>query len=92
MKEVEELGLLKMDFLGLRTLTDISKTLAIIKRNTGKDIDMYDTDYSDENVYKLISSGDTDAVFQLESGGMKNLMRRLQPTNIEDIIAGISLF
>lgn len=92
MKEVEELGLLKMDFLGLRTLTDISKTLSIIKRNTGKEIDIYDTDYTDENVYKLITSGDTDAVFQLESGGMKNLMRKLQPNNIEDIIAGISLF
>ncbi len=92
MKEVEKLGLLKMDFLGLRTLTDINKAIKLVKKTTGKDIDLYDTDYNDQNVYKLMSSGDTDAVFQLESAGMKNLMKRLQPTSLEDVTAGISLF
>ncbi|MEG1710988.1 MAG: DNA polymerase III subunit alpha [Clostridia bacterium] len=92
MKEVEELGLLKMDFLGLRTLTDIDKAVKLVKKNENITIDLYDTDYSDPNVYKLMSSGDTDAVFQLESGGMKNLMKRLQPNSLEDVTAGISLF
>lgn len=92
MKEVEKLGLLKMDFLGLRTLTDINKAIKLVKKTTGRDIDLYDTDYNDQNVYKLMSSGDTDAVFQLESAGMKNLMKRLQPTSLEDVTAGISLF
>jgi len=92
MKEVEKLGLLKMDFLGLRTLTDIDKAIKLVKKTTGKDVDLYDTDYTDQNVYKLISSGDTDAVFQLESAGMKNLMKRLQPGSLEDVTAGIALF
>ncbi|MDD4291167.1 MAG: DNA polymerase III subunit alpha [Clostridia bacterium] len=92
MTEVEKLGLLKMDFLGLRTLTDIKQTLDFIEEGRGIKVDLYDTDYTDPNVYKLICSTDTDAVFQLESGGMKNLMRKLQPSCIEDIIAGISLF
>ena len=92
MVELEDLGLLKMDFLGLRTLTDIDKTLKLIKKIHNKDIDFYNMDYDDANVYKLISSGNTDAVFQLESGGMKRFMKKLKPDNLEDIIAGISLY
>ena len=92
MVELEDLGLLKMDFLGLRTLTDIDKTLKLIKKIHNKDIDFYNMDYDDQNVYKLISSGNTDAVFQLESGGMKRFMKKLKPDNLEDIIAGISLY
>ena len=92
MVELEDLGLLKMDFLGLRTLTDIDKTLKLIKKIHNKDIDFYDMEYDDQNVYKLISSGETDAVFQLESGGMKAFMKKLRPDCLEDIIAGISLY
>ncbi len=91
-KECEELGLLKMDFLGLRTLTDIDKTLKLIKKIHGLDIDMYKMEYNDPEVFALIASGDTHAVFQLEGEGMKNFMRNLKPTSLEDIIAGISLF
>lgn len=92
MVELEDLGLLKMDFLGLRTLTDIDKTLKLVKKIHGVDIDFYNMEYDDENVFKLISSGNTDAVFQLESGGMKSFMKKLKPDNLEDIIAGISLY
>lgn len=92
MIELEDLGLLKMDFLGLRTLTDIDKTLKLVKEIHGKDIDFYAMEYDDPNVFKLISSGNTDAIFQLESGGMKRFMKKLKPDNLEDIIAGISLY
>lgn len=92
MVELEDLGLLKMDFLGLRTLTDIDKTLKLIKKIHGKDIDFYNMEYDDPNVYALISSGNTDAIFQLESGGMKAFMKKLRPDCLEDIIAGISLY
>jgi DNA polymerase-3 subunit alpha len=92
MNEMEALGFLKMDFLGLRTLTDISKTIKYIKETENIDITFEKSDYSDAGVYELISSGDTDAVFQLESGGMKGFMRRLKPTTFEEIIAGISLY
>ncbi|MDE7395442.1 MAG: DNA polymerase III subunit alpha, partial [Clostridiales bacterium] len=88
----EERGLLKMDFLGLRTLTDIKKALDIIKVTQGKEIDFYDMEYNDEGVFKLIGDGDTHAVFQLESEGMKKFMRDLKPSSLEDIIAGISLY
>ncbi len=90
--EVEELGMLKMDFLGLRTLTDIAKAIELIKQNRGIDISFDRETYDDPKVFELISSGDTDAVFQLESPGMKKLMTRLLPNSLEDIIAGISLF
>ncbi len=89
---VEELGLLKMDFLGLRNLTIIRDTLDMIKRDTGESVDLVNIDYSIHGVYKMISEGDTDGVFQLESAGMKNFMKELKPQNLEDIIAGISLF
>ncbi len=88
----EELGLLKMDFLGLTTLTDIKKALDNIKITSGADIDFFEIGYEDPNVYELIGNGDTEAVFQLESGGMKGFMRELKPTKLEEIIAGISLY
>ena len=90
--EVEELGMLKMDFLGLTTLTDIAKAKQYIYENTGRRIDFAELGYEDPEVYKLIASGETDAVFQLESAGMKRFMKDLQPDCMEDIIAGISLY
>ncbi len=92
MTTLEELGLLKMDFLGLRTLTVINDTITEIKRNHSIKIDTNKIDYSDPKVFELISSGKTDGVFQLESPGMRQFMKELKPRNIEDIIAGISLY
>jgi len=92
MKEVEQLGMLKMDFLGLRTLTDIAKAKQYIFEDTGKTLDFHKLGYEDENTYKLIGDGETDAVFQLESPGMKKFMRELKPSTFEDIIAGISMY
>ena len=89
---VENLGLLKMDFLGLRNLTVIENAVKIIKRTRGIDLNMDEIDYDCKEVYELISSGNTDGVFQLESAGMKNFMKELKPQNLEDIIAGISLY
>lgn len=88
---VEELGLLKMDFLGLRNLTVIEDTINIAK-SMGIDIDIHNIDYNVTEVYEMISAGDTDGVFQLESGGMRSFMKRLEPKNIEDITAGIALY
>ena len=90
--DIERLGHLKMDFLGLRNLNDISKCLKYIKENHGVDIDFDKCDYSDPNVYKLISTGNTKGIFQIESGGFQKFMRELQPTCIEDIIAAVSLY
>lgn len=92
MVEVEELGLLKMDFLGLRTLTDIKKACDYVYEDYGVTVDFHNDDYSDPNVFNLISSGDTMCIFQLESGGMCDLMRKMKPTGLEEIIAGISLY
>ncbi len=92
MIEVEEAGLLKMDFLGLRTLTDIKKALDYVEQQTGKRIVFTEDSYNDPEVFKTISSGDTMCIFQLESGGMSDLMKRMQPDGLEDIIAGISLY
>ena len=92
MTTIERLGLLKMDFLGLRTLTVIRDAVENIKLTHGIDIDMDSVDMSDPETYKMISNGDTDGVFQLESGGMKEFMKELKPSTIEDIIAGISLY
>ena len=92
MVEVEELGLLKMDFLGLRTLTDIKKACDYVYEDYGIKVDFTKDDYSDPNVFNLISSGDTMCIFQLESGGMCDLMRKMKPTGLEEIIAGISLY
>ena len=90
--ELESLGLLKMDFLGLRTLTDIDKAIEYVKKNKDIYIDFYAMEYDDPKVYELISSGNTDAIFQLESDGMKKFMKDLKPDCLEDIIAGISLY
>ena len=92
MSEVEQAGLLKMDFLGLRTLTDIKKAIDYVYQQTGKKIDFSQDNYDDTEVFKTISSGDTMCIFQLESGGMRDLMHRMQPDGLEDIIAGISLY
>lgn len=89
---IEDVGLLKMDFLGLKTLTDINEALKLIKADKGVDIDFNELGYEDPKVYELIASGDCEAVFQLESGGMKRFMARLQPDSLEDVIAGISLY
>ncbi len=88
---LEELGLLKMDFLGLRTLTVIKDAIDLIKQNYNIDI-VFTDDMSDPAVFKLISEGKTDGVFQLESAGMKEFLRELKPQSLEDIIAGISLY
>ncbi len=92
MTTIERLGLLKMDFLGLRTLTVIRDAINNIKLTHGVDIDIDNVDMNDVETYELISRGDTDGVFQLESGGMKEFMKELKPSSIEDIIAGISLY
>ncbi len=89
---VEELGLLKMDFLGLRNLGIIKDALEIIKASTGEDIDIDAIPLDEPGVYKMISRGETEGVFQLESAGMKQFMKELRPESIEDIIAGISLY
>lgn len=92
MTTLEELGLLKMDFLGLRTLTVIRDTIEMVKKNKGVIIDFDSMEYDDLKVYELISKGETEGVFQLESPGMKQFMTELKPKNLEDIIAGISLY
>jgi len=92
MTTLEELGLLKMDFLGLRTLTVIRDVLDLIEKNHNRKIDFSKMDYDDPKVYELLSSGNTAGVFQLESAGMKSFMKQLKPDNFEDIVAGISLY
>lgn len=92
MTTIEELGLLKMDFLGLRTLTVIRDAVKLIEKSKGIHIDIDNIDYDDKKVFASLSTGKTDGVFQLESGGMKNFMKELKPENLEDIIAGISLY
>ncbi len=92
MTTIEELGLLKMDFLGLRNLTVIQNAVSYIVRRTGEDLDIDNIDYDDKKVFELISSGKTDGVFQLESSGMKSFMKELKPGSLEDVIAGISLY
>ena len=92
MTTLEELGLLKMDFLGLRTLTVIQNAVQLAEKNTGKDIDIDHIDYNDKAVLDSIGTGKTDGVFQLESAGMKSFMKELKPQSLEDIIAGIALY
>ena len=89
---IEELGLLKMDFLGLRTLTVIQNAVSMAVRNTGEDIDIDHIDFNDPDVYQMLGNGQCEGCFQLESDGMKSFMKELKPQNIEDIIAGISLY
>ena len=92
--ETEHLGLLKMDFLGLITLTDLDLMLKTVKKRTGEDIDFYARDfpYDDPAVYKLIGSGDNDGVFQLESGGISNFAKEMKPVNIEEIIVILAMY
>ncbi|MDE6663763.1 MAG: DNA polymerase III subunit alpha [Lachnospiraceae bacterium] len=92
MTTIEELGLLKMDFLGLRTLTVIQNAVRMIEKGKGISIDIDNIDYNDPAVLAYIGTGRTDGVFQLESGGMKNFMKELKPQSLEDVIAGISLY
>ena len=92
MTTLEELGLLKMDFLGLRTLTVMSDAVKMVKENKGIDIDLDKIDFDDKNVYEMIGEGRTAGVFQLESPGMTSFMKELKPDSLEDIIAGISLY
>ena len=92
MTTLEELGLLKMDFLGLRTLTVIQNAVKYAEKSTGRKIDINKIDYNDKNVLDYIGTGKTDGIFQLESSGMKNFMKELKPQSLEDIIAGISLY
>ena len=92
MTTLEELGLLKMDFLGLRTLTVMNDAINMVKENRGLDIDLDKIDMDDKEVYKMIGEGNTAGVFQLESPGMTSFMKELKPDNLEDIIAGISLY
>ena len=92
MTTIEELGLLKMDFLGLRTLTVIQDAARMIGKKLGYDFSIDTIDYDDAKVYEMIGQGKTEGVFQLESAGMKSFMKELKPTNLEDVIAGISLY
>jgi len=92
MDDVQKIGLLKMDFLGLRTLTLIDKTLEIIKHTKNLEIDLSEIDLQDNATFSMISRGETIGVFQLESAGMRNLMIDLQPSNIEDLIALLALY
>ena len=92
MTTLEELGLLKMDFLGLRTLTVIQDAARLAGESAEAAIDMENIDYNDKAVLSSIGTGRTDGIFQLESGGMKSFMKELKPQNLEDVIAGISLY
>ena len=92
MTTLEELGLLKMDFLGLRTLTVIQNAVDFVEKSTGIRLDIDKIDYDDKAVLASIGTGKTDGIFQLESGGMKSFMKELRPQNLEDVIAGISLY
>ena len=92
MTTLEELGLLKMDFLGLRTLTVIQNAVKMVEKDTGVVLDMQKIDYNDKKVLDSLGTGRSDGVFQLESAGMKNFMKELKPQSLEDVIAGISLY
>ena len=92
MTTLEELGLLKMDFLGLRTLTVLQDAVAMIQKDHGVKLDLDHIDFNDKKVMESIGTGQDDGVFQLESGGMKSFMKELKPESLEDIIAGISLY
>ncbi|KPU26946.1 DNA polymerase III subunit alpha [Caloranaerobacter sp. TR13] len=92
MTELEELGLLKMDFLGLRTLTVIRNAIQLVKQNYGIEVDFSNSDYDDKKVYEMFSKGETLGVFQFESSGMRQFLKELKPTSFENIIAANSLF
>lgn len=92
MTTLEELGILKMDFLGLRTLTVIRDTVNLVKKNYGKEIDIYNIDYADKEVFKDLAEAKTTGVFQFESNGLRQLLKDLKPDCIEDIIAAVALY
>ena len=88
MTTLEELGLLKMDFLGLRTLTVIQNAVHLVEQNRGIRLDIRKIDFNDKKVLDSLGTGRTDGVFQLESAGMKSFMKELKPQSLEDVIAG----
>ena len=90
--EVEKLGLLKMDFLGLKNLSIIDDTLEMIKKNYGEDIDLAHIPFDDKDVYKMLSLGHTKGVFQLESEGITDMLKKMKPSCFEDIVAGVALY
>ena len=92
MTTLEELGLLKMDFLGLRTLTVIQNAVKLAEETKGIKLDIDKIDYDDKKVYAMLGAGKTDGVFQVESSGMTSFMKELKPQNLEDVIAGIALY
>ncbi len=92
MNDVEKIGLVKFDFLGLKTLTVIDKSVRLIKANRGVDIDMENLPLEDTATYSLVASGDTNGVFQLESSGLKDMLRKLKPERFEDLIAAVALY
>ena len=92
MEYLEDLGLLKMDFLALRNLTIIANVLELIKANTNKVLDLNRINMSDQNIFELFSKGDTEGIFQYESSGMRNLMLKLKPTSFSDLVASVALF
>ncbi|MCX7570668.1 DNA polymerase III subunit alpha [Tumebacillus sp. DT12] len=92
MGELEDVGLLKMDFLGLRFLSLIDRTIETVRRTEGREVDFHRMEMDDPRTYDLLSRGDTDGCFQLESGGVKRVLQELRPTGFEDIIAVISLY
>ncbi|MBL7130413.1 MAG: DNA polymerase III subunit alpha [Candidatus Omnitrophica bacterium] len=92
MSPLEKIGLLKMDFLGLRTLTVISESIKIVERTQGKIIDISDIPLDDPNTFKLLNSAQTIGIFQLESSGMRDLLRKLEPSKFEDLIALLALY
>lgn len=92
MKSLERIGMLKMDFLGLRTLTVIDRAVKIIKRTKGEDVDINNISLSDKATYELLSAAETSGVFQLESSGMRDLLRKIRPEKFEDIIAILALY
>ena len=92
MNDLEKIGLLKMDFLGLRNLTMIQDTLELVKKVHGAELDIMDLPMDDRPTYELLSYGQTLGVFQLESSGMRELLRKLKPETFEDIIAVLALY
>ena len=90
MEYLEELGLLKMDFLALKNLTIISNVLDLVKRNNKEEIKLNNINLQDERVYRLFQDGDTEGVFQFESSGMKNVLRKMRPNSFNDLVASIA--
>src|SRR3990167_4600491 len=92
MKDVEKIGLVKFDFLGLKTLTVIDKVVKLLKSNKNIELDIDNLILDDAETYKLLSSGDTDGIFQLESSGIKELLRKLKPETFEDVMSVVALY